>query len=104
MKKVSANQEKESFAKAKNPRRKTTAQQQARKHEKECEKKIEKANSKNLQRFLAKKEQTLMLVFTSKYTIIFCAFMQAKQQRLDEKGEKNPPRHKQIIVGIMQSA
>lgn len=52
MKKVFANQEKESLrkkAKKENPRRKTTAQQQ-RKHEKECEKKIEKANSENLQR------------------------------------------------------
>ena len=62
MKKVSANQEKESLwekkRKKKIPTEKITAQQQ-QKHEKECEKKIEKANSKNLKRSGGKKMNKL---------------------------------------------
>lgn len=35
--------------------------------------------SQNDEKSAAKTRKTLMLVFTSKYTIIFCAFMQAAQ-------------------------
>lgn len=77
-KKVSANQEKESGEKSP---QKTTSGEEG----KECEKKIEKANSKNRKaiktepnlQWKRQKEQTLMLVFTSKIHHNFLCFMQA---------------------------
>lgn len=55
------------------------------------------------------KAQTLMLVFTSKGSVIFCAFMHnTAAECLDEekakenKNEGKSPRQKQIIVELMR--
>jgi hypothetical protein len=93
----------ESFAKTErenNPRRKTTAQQQRMNEsmKKDVRRKLKKQTRKICNFLAEKNEQTLMLVFTSKYTIIFCAFMQAAAPSW--KGRRKIPQTQANYSGI----